>query len=92
MRWIRLMAATVMVAAGLVGAVAAPASAATPNDHASCAGIVPATFAGDPGRQAARALDFVGQGKQFGIPPGRDLFSVVAHQHPADLGGTCFLG
>jgi hypothetical protein len=80
--------ATAVLALGL----SAPASAATPNDHASCAGIVPATFAGDPGRQAERALDFVGQGKQFGIPPGRDLFSEVAHQHPADLGGTCFLG
>jgi hypothetical protein len=83
-----LVGALATVALGL--GLGAPAAAATPNDHASCAGIVPATFAGDPGRQAARALDFVGQGKQFGVPPGRVLFSDVAHQHPADTGGSCF--
>ena len=59
-----------VVAAGLTGAVAAPAAAATANSHASCSGLAAASRAGDPGAQAATQVQIKQDAANEGITPG----------------------
>jgi hypothetical protein len=70
MRRIRIAAASMMVAAGLIAAVAAPASAATANTHASCSGLAAASRAGDPGAQAETQVGIKAEAQQEGVTPG----------------------
>jgi hypothetical protein len=59
--------ATLAVALGL----SAPASAATANPHASCAGKVGASLAGQPGPRAVIAHGFIAEAHSEGVhPPG----------------------
>ena len=67
--------ATVALALGL----SAPASAATPNDHASCLGLR-AGLAGQPGLAAGSAHFFIDIANLFGVPPG-DIYSGEARRH-----------
>ncbi len=64
----------------LVLGVSAPASAATPNPHASCAGLAGASRAGQPGAQAEVVLQVVGEAHFEGFSPGA-TFSDFAHFH-----------
>ena len=70
MRRIRIAAASMVVAAGLTGAVAAPAAAAMANPHASCSGLAAASRAGDPGAQAATQVQIKQDAANEGITPG----------------------
>jgi hypothetical protein len=59
--------ATVMLSLGLV----APASAATADPHASCAGTVYASIAGQPGARAEIQFLYVfPDAAAYGVPPG----------------------
>ena len=64
----------------LVVGVSAPASAATPNPHASCAGLAGASRAGQPGAQAEVVHQVVGEAQFEGFPPGA-TFGDFAHFH-----------
>jgi hypothetical protein len=76
--------ATVALALGM----SAPASAATPNDHATCLGILAADVAGQPGTWANTVHATINQAKNFfGFPPGVS-FSNSAHRHGTDT--DCF--
>ena len=65
--------------------LSAPASAATPNHHASCAGLGAASFAGQPGEWAAFVHRVVGSPVN---PPGRTIRNFLAHRH-AGSAGVC---
>jgi len=80
MKRIRIAGATLMVAAGLVGAVAAPASASKPPTvEASCIGQLAASLAGEPGGQAQNTLGAIAFANNQGQPPGAFVFSARAH-------------
>jgi hypothetical protein len=68
--------ATLALALGLSG----PASAATPDPHASCAGLAGASRAGQPGAQAEVVLQVVGEAHFEGFSPGVE-FSDFAQFH-----------
>lgn len=52
-------------------AVVAPAPAATTDPHASCAGMVGASFASQPGVRAETAHGFIAEAQSEGVhPPG----------------------
>jgi hypothetical protein len=76
--------ATVALALGL----SAPASAATANHHASCAGLAGPSRAGQPGAQAEQALRFIVSANQQGVPPGAIFSDFLAHRH-AQTAGIC---
>jgi len=57
---------TLALALGLTG----PASAATANPHASCAGLVGASRAGDPVAEAEVVDDVIAEASLRGEPPG----------------------
>jgi hypothetical protein len=73
---------TLVLAVGL----SVPASAATANHHASCAGLAGASRAGDPGAQAAVVLHVVTEAVSAGQPPGALEFSDFAHHHEQTAG------
>jgi hypothetical protein len=80
-RRIRIAGATLAVAAGLISAVATPASATKPPGP-SCAGLIGASFAGDPGRQAEQVQGYIGFANNQGEPPGTLVFSSFGHRNP----------
>ena len=69
--------ATLALALGL----SAPASAATADTHASCAGLAGASRAGQPGGQAEVVRDVVTEAHLGGFSPGAVEFSGFAHFH-----------
>jgi hypothetical protein len=73
--------ATVMVAAGLIGAVVAPAAATKPPTvEASCRGQQAASLAGEPGALAQDTLNVIAFANNQGQPPGALVFSIRAHR------------
>ena len=66
-----------ITAAGLGLALSAPASAAEPDWHASCAGLAGASRAGNPGAQAAVVHGVL----EEAFPPGLENFSDFASFH-----------
>jgi hypothetical protein len=68
---------TLVLAVGL----SVPASAATANHHASCAGLAGASRGGDPGAQADVVLHVVTEALNEGQPPGALEFSDFARHH-----------
>jgi hypothetical protein len=69
-------AVVVMTAAMAVGLIA-PASAATADPRASCAGLAGASRSGQPGAEAAVVHDVL----SFAFPPGQEIFSDFARHH-----------
>ena len=69
--------ATLLLALGL----SAPASAATADTHASCAGLAGASRAGQPGAQTEVVLHVVREAHLGGFSPGAVEFSGFAHFH-----------
>jgi len=73
--------------ATLALASSAPASAATANPHASCAGLVGPYYAGQgPGTHADVTLGVVAEFQSAGMPPGAN-FSDFASFHDATAEG-----
>ena len=72
-----VLIATLALALGL----SAPASAATADTHASCAGLAGASRAGAPGAQAEVVQHVVTEAHLGGFSPGAVEFSGFAHFH-----------
>jgi hypothetical protein len=71
----------VFVTLALALGLSAPASAATADTHASCAGLAGASRAGEPGVQAEVVLRVVAEAHLGGFSPGAVEFSGFAHFH-----------
>jgi hypothetical protein len=71
------IAALVVIAAAIPVGLSAPASAATADPHASCAGLAGASRSGQPGAEAAVVHDVL----SFAFPPGQEIFSDFAQHH-----------
>ena len=71
----------VFVTLALALGLSAPASAATADTHASCAGLAGASRAGQPGAQAEVVLRVVTEAHLGGFSPGAVEFSGFAHFH-----------
>ncbi len=77
----------VLTALMLAVGLSVPASAATANHHASCAGLAGASRAGDPGAQAEVVLHVVTEANPSqGSPPGTLEFSDFARLHEQTAG------
>jgi hypothetical protein len=70
----------VFATVALALALSAPASAATANSHASCAGLAGASRAGQPGAQAEVVFGVMSEAAAEGVPPGA-IFGGFAHFH-----------
>jgi hypothetical protein len=73
-------ALVLVVAAALSFVMTSPASGATPDPHASCAGLANASRAGDPGAQAQVVHDVLAEAFYEGHTPGSN-FSDFAIYH-----------
>jgi hypothetical protein len=80
----RLLLAVITALVLAVG-LSAPASAATANHHASCAGLAGASRAGESGAQAGAVLSVVGEAMFEGFPPGA-TFGDFARHHDQTAG------
>lgn len=72
----KIAAVAVLAAATAIG-LSAPASAATADSRASCAGLAGASRSGQPGAEAAVVHDVL----SFAFPPGQEIFSDFAQHH-----------
>jgi len=66
--------------------VSASASAATADPHASCAGLVAASRAGEPGAQAEAVAATIAVAKFSGLPPGQGISNLAdSHEGTAEV-------
>lgn len=72
-------ALVLVVAAAVSVAMTAPASAATADPHASCAGLAGASRAGYPTAEAQDSLQVIGEAFSEGRAPGSTFSDFASH-------------